>query len=75
MKELSILSIFVTLFGAMMLMVHIVFRILLRHSAAQGIYPDYDAGWLRFIGWLGAVVLIVGIALIVAERRGKGVEK
>jgi len=68
---MKVLSIFVMLFGAMLLTVHIVVRILLHYSAAQGIYPDYNEGWLQFIGWLGMVVLIMGIALIVAYS-GKG---
>lgn len=62
------LNIFVMIFGTQLLGMHIVCRMLLRHAATQGIYPDYNKGWLQFIGWLGIVVLALGIVLIVADR-------
>lgn len=68
---MRVLSIFVTLFGVLLLIPYIIFRIELRHAAAQGINLDYNVAGIQFIGWLGIVVLIMGIALIVAYG-GKG---
>ena len=66
---MSMLGIFVALSGALLLIASTIFRIELRYATAQGINLDYSVAVIQFMGWLGIVVLIVGIVLIMADRR------
>lgn len=61
-----------TLFGVLLLVPAIICRIELRQAAAQGIDSGLNVVGVRFLGWLGIVVLIMGVALIMADRRRKG---
>ena len=68
---MRMLSIFVTLLGVLLLIPYTIFRIELRYAAAQEINLDYNAAGIQFMGWLGIVILIMGVALIAAYG-GKG---
>lgn len=69
---MSMLGIFVALSGALLLIASTIFRIELRYATAQGINLDYNVAAIQFMGWLGIVVLIIGVALIAAYGRKRG---
>jgi len=63
---MRILSIFVTLLGVLLLIPYAIHRIGLRYATAQEINLDYNVVGIQFMGWLGIVTLIMGVALIAA---------